>query len=188
MTNRTLGTLGMLGAPFLGIEYIIQANAGTQDMRLAALFGIPYALGWLGCIWALYRMDAAGSSRIGRGILTVMLVLLSLANVWDFYAAVYPSAGDLLYRITDLSWPASNLFMLAVGVAVIRAGRLSGWRKYVPFAVGLWLPLSVLSGVLLGQGAMAAVVFSALYSAVMWTLLGYAIRTTEEPYSLSVNS
>ena len=180
MNNRTLGTLAMLGAPFLGIEFLIQAYAGTHDMRLSGLMGIPYALGWLGCIWALYRMQAAGSNARGRSILGTMFVLLSMANGWNIYAAIAPNADTLMYRILDISWPASNVFMIVVGVAVIRARVLSGWRRYVPLAVGLWLPLSALAAVVIGYDSMVSVTFSSIYSAVMWTLLGYTIRSTED--------
>ncbi len=54
-------------------------------MRLAGLMSTPYVLGWIGCIWALYRMNAAGASGLGRGILSLMLVLLSMANGWNIY-------------------------------------------------------------------------------------------------------
>jgi hypothetical protein len=170
----------MLGAPFLGAEFLIQAYSGTHDMRLAGLMGIPYVIGWMACIWALYRMEAAGSSRWGRGILGVSLFLLCMANGWNIYAAIDPKASSLLYRILDICWPASNVFMIVVGVAVIRANVLSGWRRYVPLAVGLWLPLTAISSVAIGHNSLVALTFSAIYSIVMWTMLGYAVRSTED--------
>lgn len=180
MKNRTLGILAMLGAPFLGIELMLQAQAHTQNLRLAGLMGIPYAMGWLGCIWALYRMEAAGSNRNGRSILTIMLFLLSMANAWNVYAAIDPTANTLIYQIMDICWPASNLFMLVVGVAVIRANYWTDWRKYVPLAVGFWLPVSALAGIILGHVPLAPVLVCSLYSVVMWTLLGYTIYSTDD--------
>ncbi|MDB5240569.1 MAG: hypothetical protein JWP57_1194 [Spirosoma sp.] len=180
MKNRTLGILAMLGAPFLGIELLLQHQAHTQDMRLAGLMGMPYALGWLGCIWALYRLEAAGSSRNGQAILTIMLFLLSMANAWNIYAAIDPTANTIVYRIMDICWPASNLFMVVVGVAVMRANYWADWRKYVPLAVGFWLPLSVISSLVLGYESMASVLVCSLYSMIMWTLLGYTIYSTDD--------
>jgi hypothetical protein len=170
----------MLGAPFLGVEFLIQAYSGTHDMRLAGLMGIPYILGWMGCIWALYRLQAAGSSAVGRGILGVSLFLLCMANGWNIYAAIDPKASTLLYRILDICWPASNVFMIVVGIAVIRARVLSGWRRYVPLAVGLWLPLMAVSSMLIGHNSQVAVTIASIYSIIVWTMLGYAIRSTED--------
>lgn len=180
MNNRTLGILAMLGAPFLGIELIFQTQAHTQDMRLAGLMGIPYAMGWLGCIWALYRLQAAGSNRNGQAILTIMLFLLSMANAWNIYSAIDPTANTIVYRIMDICWPASNLFMLVVGVAVMRANYWTDWRKYVPLAVGFWLPVSVVVMLLFGHESQATVLVSSLYSVSMWTLLGYTIYSTND--------
>jgi len=43
--------------------------------------------------------------------------------------------------------PAGSLLlavgMLLLGVAVLRARRLAGWRRYVPLAIGLYFPLQL---------------------------------------------
>jgi hypothetical protein len=62
-----------------------------------------------------------------------------------------------------------------VGITVIRAKVLAGWRRYVPLAVGLWFPLTMLGVVLVGRTS-PYLFYVPYYSAIAWTLLALAVR------------
>jgi hypothetical protein len=70
--------------------------------------------------------------------------------------------------------------MAGVGIAVIAARGLPGWRRYVPLAAGLWFPFTVLCMALLGSWE-AAKPASSLYTAVAWTVLAVVVLTTPAP-------
>ena len=65
------------------------------------------------------------------------------------------------------------LWMLAVGVTVIAANRLSGWQRVVPILCPLWLPVAIVGSIAFGE---AAGYFALGMTAVLWVLLGYAVR------------
>jgi hypothetical protein len=65
------------------------------------------------------------------------------------------------------------LWMLVVGVTVVFAGRMPGWRRFAPLLCGLWLPLGIPLQAVLGEGT-GSIMFGV--SAVLWVLLGYAVR------------
>lgn len=94
-------------------------------------------------IEVMRRLNIAGPDRFGRGIVRVVLATLLLANVSNVWQAVAPTDKPALFIALDMDWPLSNVLMLAVGVAVLRAKRLPGWQRWVLLAVGLWLPLSI---------------------------------------------
>lgn len=74
--------------------------------------------------------------------------------------------------------------MLLIGITVALAGRLPGWRRYVPLAVGLWLPVTILMGTLPDQIGVSkptalpyTMLLSGIYATVGWGLLAYVIRS-----------
>jgi hypothetical protein len=124
---------------------------------------------------ALHRLGAAGKSRFGRILLPVVMVMLGLANVSNLYKLLLPDYQSALFFAFDMFWPLSNLAMLVVGIAVIRAKKLPGWRRYVPLAVGLWFPLTMLGVALVGRTS-PYLFYVPYYSALAWTLLALAVR------------
>lgn len=78
----------------------------------------------------------------------------------------------------DLFWPLSNVIMLIVGITVIVAGRLQGWKRYIPFATGLWFPLALLCSFI--DNSLVSFLFGGFYSVVAWTLLAFVIITSRK--------
>ena len=66
------------------------------------------------------------------------------------------------------------LWMLVVGVSVIAAKRLWGWRRYVPLMCGLCLPIGAVAMIAFGDAVGGFAGFA--LTAVLWTLLGYTVR------------
>jgi hypothetical protein len=130
-------------------------------------------LGELAAVIALALCGATGTGllgRIGLGAAALGELLLVVAEL------VFPSApdlGDQLFMIAPL---LSGIGMVLAGIAVLRAGRWSGWHRFVPFAVGVWV-LVVMTPVLIASGgppAFAAVLTIAAWD-VLWLLLGLSV-------------
>lgn len=194
LTNRTFGLLGYMGAHYMLISPLGQMCYPALDhTAFDGLIGLFFMLTWMGSLVGLIRLKATGRSRFGRFIVRANLATLALANVWNIYQAIEPHANTRLYWFLDAFWPISMVVMLLVGITVVRVSVLRGWRRYVPLAVGLWLPLTALLGKLLslplfnmsaagGDASLYILVISGLYASVSWCSLAYLVRSTPMPH------
>ncbi|GAB3541621.1 hypothetical protein [Spirosoma fluminis] len=192
LSNRTLGALGFLGAHYMLIAPLLPMRyPALGQSAFDGLVGLAFMLTWMGSLVGLIRLNATGHSAFGHFIIRANLVTLTLANVWNIYQAIAPNANTLLYRILDAFWPISMVMMLVVGITVARVGQLRGWRRYVPLAVGLWLPLTALLGKLMSlslfnmaaredDGMLYILISSGVYASVCWCLLAYVVWSTPE--------
>ncbi len=181
MNNKTLGTLALIGAPFLGLGMTVeQRYKPLHDSWFTGVWGLIYISAWLCSIIALRRLEVTGRSRFGKGILRVITGTLLIANVSNVYQLLFPGEKTATYYALDAFWPISNLIMAGVGITVIAAKGLPGWRRYVPLAAGLWFPFTVLCMALMGSWE-AATPVSSLYTAVAWTVLAMVVLTTPAP-------
>ena len=176
MNTRTLGLIGILCSPFLAIQldmYGIYEN--YKATSLAGVFGFLYMTGWLCSIAGLYKLNAAGNRKIGKAILIIQLVFLTLGQIWNVYSIILPGSTATLYRILDLFWPISNIFMFVTGLSIMFAKQLQGWKRFITFVVGLWFPITlVLVPILFGHSQLT-LLFVSLYSVAGWSLLGLAV-------------
>lgn len=78
----------------------------------------------------------------------------------------------------DLFWPLSNIIMLIVGIMVIVAKGLPGWKRYIPLATGMWFPLAMLS--YFTDNRFLSFFFGGIYSVIAWTLLATVVITTKK--------
>lgn len=186
MSQRTLGILGMIGAPFLFLTFIpgLLVTEVEQNSSMRGLFELIYMLGWMASIRGLSTLQATGTNKWGRWVLIIQLAFLSLANIWNIWNIFQPNADTVLYRILDFTWPASNVWMLVVGITIAIVNRLKGWHRWAPFLVGLWLPIGLLSIGVLGRGN-ASLYVAGFYSAVTWFLLAFMIWLTPLVYPVS---
>jgi hypothetical protein len=186
MSTRALGLAGILCSPFLAIQlniYGIFENYRATSM--AGVFSLIYMTGWLCSIIGLYRLNAAGNRRVGKIILIIQLIFLTLGDIWNMYSIIHPSSSATLYWVLDMFWPISNIFMFATGLTIILAKRLQGWKRFITLFVGLWFPMTVvLSPMLWGRGNTTLIIVS-LYSIIGWALLGLAVfRSANEEEAL----
>lgn len=183
MSQRSLGILGMLGAPFLFITFIpgVLVDEVEQNSSMRGLFELIYMLGWMASIIGLAALQATGTNRWGRWVLIIQLAFLSLANIWNIWNIFQPNANTTLYWILDFTWPASNVWMLVVAITIVIVHRLKGWRRWVPLLVGLWLPIGLGAIGVLGR-SYASLYIAGIYSAVTWFLLAFMIWLTPVTY------
>ncbi len=56
------------------------------------------------------------------------IFFLCIAEVWNAYSILQPGAPMGLYRLLDIFWPVSNLFLFITGITFIVANRLQDWK------------------------------------------------------------
>jgi hypothetical protein len=171
MKNQTLGTIAMLCAPGLLLGGLLTPD--NEDPLIMGLASMVFMLGWICSNMAMRRLEAAGTDRWGHAVLSIQLVGLVLAFLFGLFEATGLFEGTIIFTITNAAWPLSMLWMLVVGITVITARRFTGWRRFVMVLCPFWLLVAILGSIALGP---AGENLGAGFSAVMWILLGLAVR------------
>ncbi len=172
MNDRILGTIAMICAPALLIEELLRQ--GQENALTTGIASMVFMAGWICSNTGMRRMRAAGTGKWGRAVLQIQLVGLVLAFMFGLFEATgLLGRESIIFNITDAAWPLSMLWMLVVGVAVIRARRLSGWQRYVPLLCPFWLLIAIFGSMAFSDTAGGFLGFG--YAAVLWALLGYIV-------------
>jgi hypothetical protein len=174
MNNRTLGILGMIGAPFLLINTIHDGFRTDAHSSYAGFFGFVYITAWMCSMIALRRMGALSGRGFGKIIFILQMICLSLANVWNLYEWIQPGAGTQLYYLLDTFWPVSNLCMFVTGITIAIKGHVKDWKRFVPLVVGCWLPIGLIAWAIFSRTP-AMLLFINIYSVLAWSLMGLSI-------------
>jgi hypothetical protein len=172
--HRLLGTLGMIGSPFLFLSFAAVGFEPEKVTRFAAVLGLIFALGWLSNVVGLWSLRAAGTRLGGKIVLGIECVGVVLACLCNVFQTVDPHADSFIFHITDAAWPLSMVILMVTGIVAIFARRLQGWMRFVPLACGLWLPVSILCGGIFGTTA--GLVIGGLQVAIAWLILGFVVR------------
>jgi hypothetical protein len=132
MKTNLLATAAVIGAPFMGIGVYVEAyNLPLNQFWWTDFWGLMYITGWLAGMEVMRRLALTGYDRFGQAIIPVVmstLVLGMLSNVWHLVA---PSYQPTFFWVLDTCWPLSHVLMLGVGVAVLRAKKLTGFIEYL---------------------------------------------------------
>lgn len=178
--QRVLGALGVLGAPvFLGQWAAAGFGAppvGAAPTLAGSLLNLAYLAGFAASAIGLRHLRATGRGRGAAALTAVQAVALVLAasqEVQDLTGA--RPLGAVGYHAADVAWPLSHVLMLAVGVAVLRAGVWRGWRRRTPLACGLVLPLAIAAAAVGGRVAMGWVFCPG--TTLAFAALGVAVAT-----------
>jgi hypothetical protein len=178
--------VALVGAVLTGLSaaYIVGLLFGMPDPDWAYLTRGLVHLGELAIFVALGLSGATGTGllgRVGLGVGGLGSLLLAVAEV------IPPSAtSETLFAI------APNLVgigLVLAGIAVVRTGRFTGWRRWVTLALGVYVfavltPLIITSG---GPPAYAAVA-GLLGWEVLWVLIAVAVLVEAEHAAHAVPS
>ena len=176
MNTRLLGALGMIGSAGLLLEGLLTGFQQQADSPLVGAVELLYIGGWMCSVAGLARLNATGGRAAGRALPIIQLIGLALAAGFALFAFMPSASRDgLLYNLLDAAWPLSHLFMIVVGIAALRAKRLTGWRRIAPLLCGLALPLFMAATVAAGEDA-GRYLFP-VFTTVAFALLGYAVRS-----------
>ena len=148
-SQRIFGLLGMMASP-LFLVYVLTTGMNETTL-LGSTLGLLFQLGCLACAAGLFVTRATGDSAVSRGLLVVQMTLHTFAAIFQVLEYKGIAQDTLFYTITDIAWPLGFLFMLVTGGAVIRARRLQGWQRYVALSCAFPLPVTMLSGALIGE-------------------------------------
>jgi hypothetical protein len=148
--RRVLGAVGMLASPAFFAQWLASGPFGPSAAAQHApsisgnLFDLAYLTGFAASAVGLRRLRATGRGRGAAALFVVQVAGLCLAATQDLQdlTKVRP-LGDAFYAASDMAWPLSHLFMVAVFAAVWRARVWTGWRRWAPLACGLVLPLAL---------------------------------------------
>lgn len=171
--HRVLGLLGMLGAPATII--FTWAPPAKTDLT-ANLLMTAYLAGWACSVVGMRRLRATGSGTGARVLFAIQLLGLSLAACQQLQDQTSSRPlGDAFYFASDMAWPFSHVFMLVIFAAVWRARVWTGWRRWVPLACGLALPVTLAAAAL--KVPNPGIVFG-LGTALSFGALGLAVLTS----------
>ena len=181
MKNKTLGISALVGAPFLCIGYLVESTwSQYQDSSFTGVWGLLYITGWMCTMIVYQRSGITGNDRFGRIIIWVILITLLLANLSNLVQLIVPTEKPGWFFYLDLCWPLSNVLMLPLGIAVIRARKVNGWKRYWPLVTGFWFPMSILALILFGKNE-ATMIVGGIYSLGAWSLLAYSCFEIANP-------
>ena len=153
--------------------FLYTLGDGTAALP-ASVLGMLYLVGWAASASGMRQLKVAG--RLSWAVFAVQLTGLFLALVFNVLEVTGANPDTLLFRVTDMAWPVSHLFMLVVGALVLAARVWRGWRSWTPIFCGLALPIFFAARPLLG-GEVSGLLFGVL-TMVTFTLLGSAVRTS----------
>jgi hypothetical protein len=66
--------------------------------------------------------------------------------------------------------------LVITGIFIIRAKRLTGWRKVVPLLAGLWFPVMALLSIPF-KSETIGFILAGLYAAIIFMALGFSLVT-----------
>ena len=171
MNDRLLGTIAMICASALLIEGLLLR--GQENASITGVASMVFMGGWIYTNIGMWRMRATGTGKWAHAVLLIQLVGLVLAFIFGFLESTgLLGRESIIFSITDAAWPLSMLWMIVVGITVVRAKELSGWRRFVPLLCPLWLAIAIVGDIAFGAvGGVSGVG----YAAVLWALLGYVV-------------
>ena len=191
VSSSAQGSLVREGATALGLGSLVGVPIGIATATIAPQLATPgsTAFAWSGAVLtlahvaALFGVAALATSAAARpGWLKNLGFTAALAGLG---AQV---AGEALIRfdmnlgnsVFTACMPLMGVGMILVGIAVIRTAAWSGWRRFVPIACGLYIPVVLIPSFVIGNGPN----FLALAGfATMYALLGLAMYLETSPAS-----
>jgi hypothetical protein len=162
----------MICAPALLIEELLLR--GQESAAITGIASMVFMAGWICSNTGMRRMKATGTGTWGRTVLLIQLVGLVLAFAFGFFEATgLLGRESIVFNLTDVAWPLSMLWMVVVGITVIRAKQFAGWQRFVPLLCPLWLVIAIVASIAFGDTAGG--ILGLGYAAVLWILLGYVV-------------
>lgn len=148
---RSVGSIGTVCAPAMWIDLTVN---GLYD-RLSynwteALFSLIFLIGWIGLTIGFYGIRANGNGWPARLIIAIQVILFGAAACSNILALLGAGQQSPAFRLLDACWPIGQFFLLITGLSIAFSQRIRSWRRWLPFAAGLFFPLALLLSLLPG--------------------------------------
>jgi hypothetical protein len=152
----------ILGIPLAALE-------ASEPVPWAAAVpnAISHLLTLVGVV-GLARLGAAGRGRLASSGLVGTVLGLAVLTLAEFVSVPSESNAEAFYSVGTL---LTGLGLILVGVAMLRDGRWTGWRRFTPLACGLFLLLIVVPALFM-PGFVPHYALGAW--GICWLLLGLA--------------
>ena len=173
-TIRACGISVAGGAVAWAIAGVIVGPLGENEHSALELWGSGlFQVGLVCMIVTMRGTDATGTSRWGRVVLGIEMLLLAPAIAWTIpflIDADRPHEGILV--VLDAFWPLSIVWLIPVGITVAKARRWPTPVRWLPFVASLLIPVDIAASF---AGEQAALVIGSTYMAVTYGTLGLLI-------------
>lgn len=177
---RFLGLACLVGGLLWLVLNLTEAFGVSLDPPIIkGLMGVVLLVGLTGGPLGLLSLRAVGSGRTGRvGMAGTIVTLLGLLS--DLTGQVLQSIFGFATQEIGIFYAAGALLVglgtLLLGIAVILARRLSGWRRFAPLSVGFYYAAMIPFQIVFFIGPNGAPSSTLLaFWGLTWALLGYAI-------------
>jgi hypothetical protein len=167
------------GLLFAGINAMEDFGLVQSPASVFLVISVMLLLGMIGGPLGLLAIGAAGDGRMGRaGLVGAIISMLGLCSY--LFGVLYTSLVDpemgIFYALGAL---LSGVGMLPLGIAVLLARRLRGWRRFAPLLVGAYYALMIPIQIVffIGSTGKPSAILLALWG-LTWALLGYSLFTT----------
>ena len=155
------------------LQQIAPVEPPSLDFSIRnGLIALTHALVLVGII-GLARSGAAGDGWLGKIGLGLAIIMGALFIPAELSIQVNQPLGSTLDGICSMGL---GLGMILTGIAVLRAGRWQGWRRYIPLLFGLY-PFLVIMPFIFLTGAPNFVAIGGW--GVFTLLLGVALRAED---------
>lgn len=177
MNRKVLGLIAMICSPTMFAEIVVSDS--TVVVGIASML---FMIGSFCSLLGLWQLKATGSSKWGRGVLILQMVLVSMAFLFSLFEATQILAPDhILFIVTDIAWPLSMFTMTFVGVTTAVVGSLPGWRRYGVLPSGLVMITSLLASMVLGTSidAPGFVAASVTALSICWFIMAFTVFSSD---------
>ncbi len=165
------------GAVALGLGSLVGVPIGIATATIAPQLATPgsSAFGWSGAVLTLchvavlFGVAALAASPAARpgwlkniGFAAALLGLAAQAT-GEAVIRFDMNVGNVFF---SACMPLMGLGMILVGIAVLRTGAWSGWRRFAPLACGAYIPVVLIPSFVIAGGPsfLALAGFAAIYA------------------------
>ena len=175
LNTRVLGIIGILGAPWVFIDFI---NNGLYNHFVATFASgfrhFMFITGWLCSVAGLYRLKAMGTKRWQKAVMITQMIFLLLTDCLSIFEMLTSNSPSTIFYTLEFLWPLAGFFMLITGIVILLAKRLRGWKLYVPLIAGFWFTENV-TVYYFTRNSWVSLVTSGIYSTIAFSLLGLSL-------------
>lgn len=146
---------------------LVQTFFFVQHLPLAVLLALLWTSGVVGRS-SLAKTGVVGSVVAMLGLSVTELIAIPSAE------ETYPSSGtlhlDVLYGATSIG---IGVFAVLAGIAALRAKVWTGWERWLPLALGIYVFVPLTPGLMLGFDAGRVLIggWMLLFAALGWALM-----------------
>jgi len=172
------------GAIALGLGSLVGVPIGIATATVAPQLATPgsSAFGWSGAVLTLAHVavlfgvatlaatPAARPGWLKRVGFAAALAGLAAQVLGEAVIRFDLNVGNVFF---EACMPLMGIGMILVGIAVIRTGAWSGWRRFAPLASGLYIPVVLIPAFAIAQGPsfLALAGFAAVYAVLGLAML-----------------